>query len=330
VALYTNLIVVAGINTATNTPVVMTSPDAVTWTPVSSWPGGIANRVSVTGDTYFVETAAANTANNYAWSNDGATWTLGTMTPAAACIEWAGTYYVDLASNVSYRSTTPGGSWTGPTTTGNGSGQVGRRLINRNGLLVGAFQTGTQPPIVYSTDEGATWSTVSGRPAYDMDYGAGRYVIGTSPTNSSSTDWIRTSTDGTSWSYVTTGVGAGHYVASLRYGNGLFVGIGANAAGPPGVRTFTSTDGLSWSVHTPTGLPSTGFYSTSKMAFWNGRFIWIIGGGAVTPGDEAKIYSSTDGVTWTSTSFTNRDWRGVAAGQARPRGGTRVDGAVHF
>lgn len=313
---YVDRVIVAGVNTITNAPVVMTSPDAITWTAVSSWPGSAASQVSVAGDTFFVATAGGGASPNYAYSTDGDNWTLETSPPVMACVAWTGTRFVNVATNVSYRATSAAGSWSGPTNTGSLSGQVGRRLIARPGILVGALQNGTpnntQPPIIYSTDDGASWSTVSGAYTYDLDYGAGRYVAAVQRASPNLDQWIRTSTDGVSWSMVSTGIN-NPIPYTVRYGNGMFVAVGTNGLGPPATRTMTSTDGLSWTVHTPTGLPTSGLFATAQLAFWKGRFIFV------NP-TSGTIYSSTDGVAWSGTTFTNRDWRGVAAGVARPAG----------
>lgn len=312
---YVDRCIVAGSVTSTGNPVVMTSPDGLTWTEVASWPGAQAANVNIVDDTYFVVTAAPSSLNNYAWSTDGDNWTLDTAPPALITVAYTGTHFVTLTATNSYRTTTRDGTWAGPTSTGTSGGSP-RRLHFRGGLLVGCLATSTDSPLVYSSDNGASWTEVDpipGRQVYDLDYGAGRYIAGTRSTSSTDDDWIITSTNGTSWSTVATGTDD-HTCYAVRYGNGRFVGIGADGSGPPQVRTFTSTNGTTWTVNTPTGLPATGGFSTSQLAFWNGRFIWI-------SNTNGTIYTSTDGVTWSGQTFTDRTWAGVAAGVARPVGG---------
>jgi hypothetical protein len=304
--------------------IVMTSPDGLTWTEVPSWPGSSASEVSVAGNTYFVATAAAATADNYAYSTDGDNWTLESSSPTMSCVAWTGTYFVNLASNVSYRATDRAGTWSGPTSTGSSSGQVGRRLIYNAGLLVGAIQAGaSQPSIVTSTDEGASWTAIdSADPLrlYDMDYGAGRYVAVIFRPGSNLDQWVATSTDGTTWTRVSTGTN-NEFPYCVRYGNGQFVALGINNSSQ--TRTYTSTDGLSWTVNTPTGLPTSTIFSNSEMVFWKGRWIWV------NPLMNS-IYTSTDGVNWSGTAFADRDWRGLGAGVACLRFGIYRDGRVHL
>lgn len=311
----TRRIIVAGLKASDSSPRVMTSPDAVTWTEHPSWPGSAASDVSVAGDAYFVATSAAGSNPNYAYSLDGDNWTLDSSPPVMACVAWTGNYFVNLASNNSYRTTTPGGTWSGPTGTGSGSGLVGRRLLYQGGLLIGAIQTGDttspgQPPIVYSSDEGASWSTVSGRLLYDMDFGAGLFVSTRFRPAANLDQWIQTSPDGITWTPISTGIN-NQFPYCVRYGNGQFVALGNNASGV--CTTWTSPDGVTWTAQSPTGLPGSGVFSTSEMAFWNGRWVWI------NP-LSGTIYSSTDGISWSGAVFSDRDWRGLAAGQARRRG----------
>ena len=303
-------VIVAGINTASGGPAVVTSEDGVTWNEVVGFPGASASQVSVAGDTYFVATAAAGSNPNYSYSFDGDSWTADASSPVMACVAWTGNYFVNLASNVSYRATTADGPWVDSVATGSGSGNVGRRLIYNAGLLVGAIQAGaSQPSIVTSANEGLSWTARdSGDPLhlYDMDYGAGRYVAVILRPGSNLDQWVATSTDGTTWTRVSTGAN-NEFPYCVRYGNGQFVALGIPNVGT--TKTYTSPDGINWTMHTPTGLPTSSIFSNSQMTFWAGRWIWV------NPLMNA-IYTSTDGINWGGTSFPNRDWRGVAAGVA--------------
>jgi len=319
----TGRVVVAGANTATSQGVVMTSPDGVNWTEVPSWTGA-ASQVSVAGDAYFVATAAAFSHPNYSYSLDGDNWTSTSSPPDMACVAWTGNYYVNLASNVSYRATAPSGTWAGPTGTGSGSGKVGRRLIYRDGLLVGAIaSTATQPSIVVSSNEGASWTAINATPGtspssgtpwtlFDMDYGNGKFVAVVARPNSNLDRWVITSPDGVTWTTISTGIND-QFPYCIRYGNGKFVALGLPNVGT--TRTYTSPDGINWTMHTPTGLPTSSIFSVSQMTFWAGRWIWV------NPLMNA-IYSSTDGINWSGTSFANRDWRGISAGVATNFTGT--------
>ena len=312
-------VIVAGINTASGGPAVVTSEDGVTWNEVVGFPGGTASQVSVAGGAFFIQTAPGYTANNYAYSYDGDYWQLGSADAGAFCVARTDNYFVSLNSNVSVRSSTPPGPWGTNVGTGSGSGNVGRRLIHRSGRLVGAINfTATQPSIVVSDDEGATWTAVNATPGtgssgtepwvlFDMDYGAGRYVATVARPSAFLDRWIITSTNGLTWTTVSTGI-PDQFPVAIRYGNGQFVAVGT-PNWPLSGRTYTSPDGLNWTMHTPTGLPGGGFFQNAGLAFWNGRWIYV------QPLDN-NIYTSTDGINWGGTSFPNRDWRGVAAGVA--------------
>lgn len=328
---YVERVIVGGTDTTDSSGVVMTSPDGITWTEVDPW-SGTAAQVSVAGDTYFVATAAAGASPNYAYSTDGDNWTDDSSPPVMACVAWTGTYFVNLASNASYRATDPAGPWSGPTATGSGSGNVGRRLVYRDGLLVGAIaSTATQPSIVVSSDEGASWTAIDATPSvnqfggspwvlFDMDYGAGLYVATVARPRSNLDRWIITSPDGVTWATISTGIDD-QFPYCIRWGNGQFVALGITNSSPA-AKTWTSPDGINWTAHTPIGLPASGVFSSSELTFWKGRFLWI------NP-LMGTIYSSTDGITWTTATFANRDWHSINAGLARPLSGIYRDGRVH-
>lgn len=268
-------VIVAGINTASGGPAVVTSEDGVTWNEVVGFPGAGASQVSVAGGAFFIQTAAEYTANNYAYSYDGDYWQLGSAGAGAFCVARTDNYFVSLNSNVSVRSSTPPGPWGTNVGTGSGSGYVGRRLIHRSGRLVGAINfTATQPSIVVSDDEGATWTAVNATPGtgssgtepwvlFDMDYGAGRYVATVARPSAFLDRWIITSTNGLTWTTVSTGI-PDQFPVAIRYGNGQFVAVGTPNSGPP-ERTYTSPDGLNWTMHTPTACPAAG---SSRTPGW--------------------------------------------------------------
>jgi hypothetical protein len=230
-------VIVAGINTASGGPAVVTSEDGVTWNEVVGFPGASASQVSVAGGAFFIQTAAEYTANNYAYSYDGDYWQLGSADAGAFCVARTDNYFVSLNSNASARSSTPPGPWGTNVGTGSGSGHVGRRLIHRSGRLVGAINfTATQPSIVVSDDEGATWTAVNATPGTgssgtepwvlsDMDYGAGRYVATVARPSAFLDRWIITSTNGLTWTTVSTGI-PDQFPVAIRYGNGQFVAVG--------------------------------------------------------------------------------------------------------
>ncbi len=111
-------------------------------------------------------------------------------------------------------------------------------------------------------------------------------------------------------------------VSSVDYGNGTFVAMGINfdrATGKGFDVSFTSKDGSAWTEHT------LDFPATGKVRFADGKF--FIFGAAPTQ----KIFSSTDGATW--TNVPDADSEGYLVGLAEGNGvivaarGAGLDGA---
>ncbi len=94
--------------------------------------------------------------------------------------------------------------------------------------------------------------------------------------------FILRSTDGTTWTNVSSGVE--NDLWDVAYGNGVFVALGGN-------RVFVSSDGLAWNEYHPTA----GFYSSS-ITFGNGIFVAI---------DNASdsVFTSPDGINWTEVAL---------------------------
>ncbi|MCD1261707.1 S-layer homology domain-containing protein [Paenibacillus athensensis] len=161
---------------------------------------------------------------------------------------------------------------------------------------------------------------------YGIAYGNGLFVAGG--------DRIITSADGVTWNTVTSPPGFS-FIASMIYGNGLFVGVGwsgnlmtspdgsnwtMQASGTSGVvrdvvyannlyvavgdsgYVSTSTDGVTWTGRT-SGISS----SLNRITYGNGMY--------VAAGDSGKILTSADGINWTArTSGSTNQLYGAAYG----------------
>lgn len=151
-------------------------------------------------------------------------------------------------------------------------------VVTGGGTSVGFFGT----TLSSSADGGATWTSRAApgvgafSPYQALAYGAGRYVL-----ISGSRAW--TSPDGATWADIAGTQSSGR----VAFGNGLFVLTGGTYR--------TSTDGVTFTARTPTGITLAG---TNTIRFAAGRFLYHqFTFSGITPVNE--IVSSTDGITWT-------------------------------
>lgn len=149
-------------------------------------------------------------------------------------------------------------------------------LVPFSGKFLGTSGTGN---LSYSTD-GITWSSSGTAWAGSVPVaGSSAAVI---YKNSSSV--LRT-TNATSWATVNMPVSG--ISSNVAYGNGLFISVGANDS-----YSFVSSDeGATW-VRSVSNITSA---SSPQLSFANGLFFLSHPSGVV--------YSSADGLTWTSCSF---------------------------
>jgi len=107
--------------------------------------------------------------------------------------------------------------------------------------------------------------------------------------------FIMRSTDGTTWTNVSSGVEDDLW--DVAYGNGVFVAVGGNTV-------LVSSDGLTWNEYTP----PTGFSSYS-ITFGNGIFVAV-------DSNPNSVFISNNGISWTevtlpsSTTFTDITYGG--------------------
>jgi hypothetical protein len=314
---------------------VITSPDGITWTRVAvagvfgaSTPYlpdvtyGAGKFVAVGRDSNFVGVAYTST--------DATTWTQAPTIANASgntgflSVVNNGTTFV-ASGGVGVFSSPDGTTWTKQTSAlPNSARQLGPQAEN---VSAGAFANGqffvlgTYGSITTSTD-GTTWTRRSTGTVNDL---FGVIHDGTKFVAAGSGGTILTSTNGSTWTQVTTGTtsnfgriayngtryatadysgilhsanltswtavsgtGSERYYG-VAYGGNTFVA--AYDATSLGVRT--SADGATWSARV--GI-SGGGGNTVGLAFGNGTFVIAMSGfGSTAP----KIFSSTDGATWT-------------------------------
>ncbi|HET7395271.1 MAG TPA: hypothetical protein VFK12_02405 [Gammaproteobacteria bacterium] len=209
--------------------------------------------------------AVENGGEGIAWSPDGKTWTFE-FTP--------GTIY--------------GVAWDGG------------RFVG-----VGTIITSTNPlPAVFTSADGKTWKyagsiNISGT---TIQFGAGEYEGGgfTYENNTyiawgtaDNAPFIATSTDASTWNVTTSGLPADMTIASVAYGNGLYVAIGNKSDRSTVI--LTSTDGVKWTEES--GIASGTATSWSSL-LWNGSQ-FMAGGQRYDGGRRGAFLSSSDGKTWT-------------------------------
>lgn len=151
---------------AASNDVIYSANNGKTWTAVTIPNTAAAGYRVVYGNGRFLATNIYATSNAYS-TNGGKTWTL-TENPATGGmynVAWSGTYFVAADSNDPtkfYRSTTGlGGSWTTVTATGAPDGAAMNVAYGGGKFLAWDVSGTAQDMLLYSTDEGATWSSTS-------------------------------------------------------------------------------------------------------------------------------------------------------------------------
>lgn len=132
-----------------------------------------------------------------------------------------------------------------------------------------------------------------------MTYGNGLFVTGAND-NTSGTNGILTSPDGSTWTQRNSPVLANFL--SAAYGNGTYVMVGTHAGAN---YVVYSTDGITWTAPT---FPSRQWQA---IAYGNGVFAAL----SYLNGTTGQAMTSPDGITWTSrNTASNQDWRAICYG----------------
>ena len=261
---------------------ISTSPDGVTWTPRTA-PRANDWRAVCFGDGLFVAVSSTGTGDRVMTSPDGITWTIRSSAADSNWrgVAWGNGVFVAVAESGTYRvMTSPDGiTWTARTA----AASLYWRGVSYG---IGKFVATSAGPgasvnnVMYSTDDGATWTlgTTTSQVWSDVAFGSDRFAIINAAGGVSAT-----STDGISWTEASTGfVGLSYY--TLTYGGGLFVAVEQGF-------TWASGDGLNWSVR---ASPSTNLWYS--MAYGAGAFVAV---------------GATDGIM----SSTVESWQAVDMGR---------------
>lgn len=157
-----------------------------------------------------------------------------------------------------------------------------------NGLYVYGGRASIDYKFLGTSTDGMTWTEGTPSPGgitngiTAMTYGNGRYLA-------AADNALITSTNGTTWASANTG-NTQVLIYALTYGNGLYVFGGRDGS------LRTSTNATTWTLRT-SGTTS----SIYSLIYGNGRYMYG------TVGDTANasftIGTSTDGITWTTTTI---------------------------
>lgn len=223
--------------------------------------------------------------------NDGATWSAsGPFTATYDCIAASGDTFIagTLADGAVVRSTNAGVSWSAisiDTVTTNNHGIAASGDI---WITVGSITSTSAPAAWRSTDDGATWTNISAslqsitwRPESVWASGTTWVIVG-----ASTSEILRSSDGGSTWSKVTTSHGANLY--AVRSVGSTWVAVGANGYG-----MRSTDDGATWSSVT-LNIGSTytvyGLHGTEDAWMAAARF----------NGTNLICRSEDDGATWTA------------------------------
>ena len=157
----------------------------------------------------------------------------------------------------------------------------------------GAFVAVGNGKIVYSTDEGESWSSASVSTNWwqGVTYGDDKFVA----VAEDGTNRVATSSDGINWSE--TSAAGNHMWLAVTYGGGKFVAVSQMGD------AMYSSDGTNWST---TSVPESGVWNS--VAYGNGKFVAVAG---------TKTIYSTDGINWSSGNNTTGYWKDITFGDGR-------------
>jgi hypothetical protein len=235
---------------------------------------------------------AGNDSGKMAYSSDGKAWTAVAYSEFGSISAIAygnGTFVAGSGSKMAYSS--DGVSWTAVLDSKISSDSI-EAIAYGNGTWVAGSFLGN---MVYSSDNGVTWTAVAGKPLGTMSggvyrgvdaiaYGNGTWVAVSR--DSANSEITATSANGITWTTVTDGT----YGRVIAYdGSGKFV------AGGSGGKIATSTNGTTW-----TAVTNSTFSQIDAIAYGNGKFVaggWDPAAGSGMGG--GRIATSSDGTTWT-------------------------------
>lgn len=237
--------------------------------------------------------AAGN--NGISTSSNGISWTIRSGTPFSS-VAYGNGVFVAVGSSSAVSS--DGITWTSPSASPFVSSR--NTIAYGNGVFVAAGNGSTG----YISSDGESWTTVvmngfSGKDVKSVRYINDRFIaVGTGgglSYGSNGTIW-QSGSSGTTWE-----------LRDVAYGNGVYVAVGtaASVGGVPINNILSSTDGVSFTARSNTSS------SLNSIVYAQDEFVAI---------SSSVVAKSTDGITWTTLSFSNNGTQS-RAGTAENIGG---------
>ncbi len=292
---------------------ILTSPDGINWTS-RSFPDYVHLFDVTWGNGQFIAVGAQGKA--FA-SSDGITWTSTgnfSLTDTFNDIEWDGSRFLLVTKSGTLYLSTDGSTWTKAST-----GYFPKAAASNGSRIVAV---GSPDTIIFSDDDGATWSTI-----VDPDLGDlrdilwdGNQFIAVGSTlfySSDGENWTAAASDAEGFTMNSLAPAAGGFVAVGKGGVILTSGDGQswqrqgssladkNLSAPlwDGSRfvviessrhVLTSSDGLNWQAQA-INQPDPDFFHFQELAYDGSRYVAISGA--------RGIYTSTDLINWTRASM---------------------------
>jgi hypothetical protein len=311
---------------AGDTDRVMTSPDGLTWTPLTSPEGTSAQWTDVTyGDNTYVAVAAAGT-NRTMTSADGITWN---SYPAASASPWVAVawsptvgLFVAVAATGGIMTSPTGTWWTLQTTPPTQTSQPWSAITwsPALGIFCAVASGGTAGIRVMTSPDGINWTAQSSIASPDGPWREitwsetlGLFVAVAQGNTSGGSHQVMTSPDGINWTSRTSADGNQWWTGvtwAPELNRFVAVSAGTNTDGGIGVtsnRVMTSPDGTTWTLQTDAGA------RTWRCVRWNGALFVAVANSGADTADE-RVMTSPDGFVWTERVTNDNGWQGLVWG----------------
>ena len=294
------------------TSVITANNTLSSWNATTAAANGSWNAIAF-GNNTFVSAQTGGSSNQIMTSPDGKTWT-GVSLSSGYSTGWrdvgfGNNRFVAVSSTTTNRvmySTDNGANWTQVTTLGGLDSSNWSGVAYGNGTWVAVANSGSNR-IMYSTDDGASWTGVSSFSNVSFNcvaYGNGKFVAMYGSVASPGAY----SSDGISWTAVTSDSTANLSYNGVVYGGDKFVALNGGAQASS-ANLAVSSDGTSWTTLFLDGdLNSTNW---QDVTYGNGLFVAV-----GYQGTNNAMYSA-DGLKWTPIALAeinNNNWWAIAHG----------------